>query len=128
MKLEVGAAIMAAVLSGCASRQPQLSPSQLDELSRPVTCSGAERCGKLWRRVQIWVAENAGYKIQVATDAVIETYSAPAYATSWAMRATRVPREGDLEEVKIEFSCGQVPLCSPPRDRMELRFKRDLTK
>lgn len=116
----------AALMAACASTPP-LSPSQYREVYTPLTCEGADECGKLWRRAQIWVAENAGFKIQVATDAVIETYSAPAYSSKWAMRLVRIPREGAKEELQLTLSCGQVPLCGAPEERMLLRFKRDLS-
>lgn len=124
MNFKLLAAATAIALGGCASRAPELSPSQAEELNRPLTCEGAEACGKLWRRAQIWVSENAGYKIQVATDAIIETYNAPTYSSTWAMKLVRLPREGAKEEFRISMSCGQVPLCGASAEKMIIRFKR----
>lgn len=125
VKMTILCALLAA-LAGCAARGPDLSESQRAELERPLDCDGAEACSKLWRRAQIWVAENAGYKIQVATDAVIETFNATSGSTRFAMRVVRIPRAGTREELQLSLSCGDFPLCGISKEKMAIRFKREL--
>lgn len=121
-------ALLASLLlavAACATREP-LSPSQREEFEQPLQCKGAEACSKLWRLAQIWVAENAGYKIQLATDAVIETYNATSYSTRWAMRVVRIPKVGDVEQIELTPSCGDAPICGVSAEKLIIRFKRAL--
>lgn len=120
-------ALASVLLVGCVAPGPRVSPSQVREIYTPLICEGQEACAKLWRRAQVWVAQNAGYKIQVATDAVVETYNASTYSSGWAMKLVRIPRDGNKEELELTLSCGQVPLCGAPEERMMLRFKRELS-
>ena len=115
-----------AVVGGCASRSPPLSVSQYVEYAKPLECKGADECTRLWRRAQVWVAQNAGFKIQVATDAIIETYNAPIYSNQWAMRVVRIPKSDGVEEIDLTPNCGQVPLCTISPEKLIVRFKRDL--
>lgn len=38
-----------------------------------VECQGAQ-CALMWQRVQTWVATNSRYRIQIATDSILQTF------------------------------------------------------
>ena len=64
-----------------------------------------------WRRAQAWIANNSRMKIQIATDAIVETYNPPTGATYFAYRLTREPVGGAKERIWIRAWCGNMFGC-----------------
>lgn len=120
-------ALVALHLGGCAApRVDRLSDEDLRELSEDLVCEGADACAFMWRRAQVWVVNNAGYKIQTATDTVIETFNpARAYESRWAIQIVRHPLTPTRDRLELRPSCGASPLCGSAT-RLELKFKREM--
>lgn len=114
---------VAAVAAGCAAPPPLLMEDVL-EANAPLICNGAEQCNTWWRRAQYWVTTNAGFKVQTATDIVIETYNPPNYSLSWAFRATREPRDGGSDRIRLTPSCGPAPVCQAHPQSLVAKFNR----
>jgi hypothetical protein len=115
------AALMFAALSGCETIPA--SSSEVLAAQTPLICDNKEACDKMWRKASYWISTNSGYKIQTANDAVIETFNAPNYSTTWAYQVTREPLEGTKERIWLRPSCGRVPACSQDPRSMAARFK-----
>lgn len=118
-------ATFALALAGCglpAKAPSSMTSAEVAEYNTPIDCDGAEECGLLWRRAQAWVVQNSGFKIQIATDAIVETYNPPTYSTRWAFRITRTPITKTRERIQVEPNCGEVPLCSRRKDSMVAAF------
>ena len=128
MRCALLALVAAATLTGCAAAlvgpRPPVEPWEMDEASAPVECTGPIQCNTAWRAAQAWVVNNSGYKVQVVSDAIIQTYNAPAYSQSYAFTVTREPRGEGVERLFIVPSCGQAPLCALSSWRMSARFNR----
>lgn len=123
------AAALAAMLTGCVMPPTMQTAApyeqwEMDEANKPVECVGAAQCAAVWRAAQVWVINNSGFKIQVVSDAIIQTYNAPNYSTNWAFTVTREPRGGDVERLFIVPSCGAAPLCRLSGWRMTARFNQ----
>lgn len=121
------ASLLIALLAGCASPIPfsqQMSAEEQEQLSTPLVCSSQGECEILWRRVQVWIAQNAGYRLRTTTNAVIETYPASSWSMSWALTAYREPdsKGGDL--IWLEASCGPTGICAEPKWKLIVRFNR----
>jgi hypothetical protein len=69
-----------------------------------VTCSDKVMCGKIFALSQIFVAQNADQKIQVATDTVIQTYN-PSEGGKLGASITKTPQRGTTEVVTVVPSC-----------------------
>lgn len=128
MKLMMAAAA-AVTLAGCVSPQMMqqaeaVEPWETEEANLPVECKGAAQCATVWRAAQVWVANNSGFKMQVVSDAIIQTYNAPNYSQRYAFQVTREPRGGDLDRILIVPSCGGAPMCRLSPWRMSARFNR----
>jgi len=54
-------------------------------------CDGEADCEAKWNAAQLWVAKNAGYKIQIATEVLIETYNSTAGGSGLAASVTKEP-------------------------------------
>jgi len=113
MRKAASLALAAAAMAGCAvNKPPPASEAQIREYNTPLVCEGKDQCDLYWRKAQAWVLMNAGYKLQMATDMVIETFSAKQYySTGWAMRVTRIPATKTQDRLVLEPSCGQAPIC-----------------
>lgn len=59
--------------SGCAMTSPQVA-SVLDSLppAEPVTCQDSST---EWDRAQLWIVKHSEYKVQSATNVMIQTYN-----------------------------------------------------
>jgi hypothetical protein len=123
---------VASTLAGCAGQsslgayRPDITAEEREALSRPLECNGAEQCAFMWRRIQAWVATHAGYKIQTATDVVVETYGASRYSTGWALRILRVPVTPGLDRFLFAASCGDSPRCAVTPGKLEAKFLLDM--
>ena len=115
--------ISVALLAGCATQEP-ISSAEDWEAREPLVCRGKDQCDRWWRRAQVWISENSGFRIQVATDGIIETYGPPAYSTRWAFRAVREPSANEVERMRIAASCGPAPLCRQNPLKLIAQFKR----
>lgn len=92
-------------LSGCATR-PAATPEQMEVALKPLYCQSGEQCSAMWKRAQVWLATNGHYRLQLVSDAVINTYG-PIHAEMWfAYQVTREPQEGGIEQIRIAGGCG----------------------
>lgn len=103
-------------LSGCALPQHQLTPDDLLQLA-PVRCETADQCGKMWQRAQLWVAKNAGFKIQIANDVVIETFNPSKDSTWLAFTVYKEPVGGGAYLINSRAACDNFIGCFPPPDK-----------
>lgn len=118
-----------AALIGCVpiSRYPTVHPASeadADEAQRPIVCVGTEQCALWWRRAQLWISRNSGYKLQVISDTVLETYGARPGSTSWAFGATREPLGDGREQIELSPSCGSTPQCTQNALTLRADFSR----
>ena len=124
-QIVAGAAI--AILAGCASPSTNdLTPDDVAQLQEPLECQGKAACDLMWRRAQLWVAQHSGYKIQLATDVIIETHNARDYSLRWAMRVIRDPITAERDRISLIPSCGNAPLCSGSASKLDAEFRRDM--
>jgi len=105
MKFTLIACVLA--LAGCASTQqlPTVDPDIAAIATEPLFCRGTEQCTRYWQRAQVWVARNSRWKIQTATDVLIETYGAGRTADR-AYRVLREPGAGGVQRISIHSACG----------------------
>lgn len=84
---------------------PQLAA--LPPSSQINTICDSTTCGIEWQRAQVWVAKHSRMKIQLATDAVIESYNAETTLHGmYGFRVTREPRSNG--RYRLDF----LPICA----------------
>ena len=88
------------VLTGCATNQPKLSADLQRELDTPLYCSSESECKILWERATFFVNANAGFKLQIHNDTVIQTYNPTNHSVSLARAG---PRGLDLRDPLMFF-------------------------
>ena len=112
--------IVTTTLAGCAVPATQATSSEASEANLPLMCENDAQCQAMWRRSQVWIAENSGWKIQIATDAIIETYNPPEGSRKRFYRITRESVGGGREQIKIASGC-RNPLVRRPGDTSNLK-------
>jgi hypothetical protein len=109
-----------AMLAGCAARQPHPGAA---EARYPLYCENKPECDLLWQRAQIWVSQNSGYRIQTATDAVIQTFGPFGSKVELAFQVLRNPRADGGAAITIRGYCDNMFGCQPNEIDAILRFK-----
>lgn len=116
-------------LSGCASGmvgQAAAPPSAADiaDAAVPVRCMTAAQCDRWWRAAQVWLVSNSSLKLQIATDAVLQTYSPTPQFPRWALTITRSPHLDGGELLEIRVDCLRGYACAPAYESVVADFKR----
>jgi hypothetical protein len=124
------ALLLVTTLSACALRgappAAPIPPTAADtaDAKLPVRCGSRDQCDRWWRTAQVWVVKNAGYKVQIATDGIVQTAGPDAGSPSWFMLVTRAPHADGGEAIDIELRCGTGATCAPAYDSVVADFKR----
>jgi hypothetical protein len=107
-----------------AERQSQREAMQAEYTNSIPTCEGADDCKAKWDAAQLWVVKNAGYKIQTATDVVIETYNPTESGVELAARVTKEPLGGGKYKILVRLWCNNIFGCSPNAHQAALAFNK----
>lgn len=110
------AALTAALVSGCASIDDPGSPlaaalEQTNGTPLLVECSG--NCKTEWERAQLWLVKHSAWKIQSATDVLLQTYSPVNSEPSYGFIITKEPIAGGRYNINMSLHCGNLFGCSP---------------
>ena len=118
--------VLLSALAGCTiPQEPPLSADEQNALD-PVECKGAQQCGAMWQRAQVWVVNNAGYKIQIANDAVIQTFNPIQPSVALAFTVTKEPKGNDVFEINSRAGCANQFVCRPLPNRARAALHRYL--
>ncbi|WP_200888011.1 hypothetical protein, partial [Shewanella sp. ECSMB14102] len=92
-------------LASCAttpSADIQAKRAQL-EATTPV-CIDEKDCKAKWEAAQLWIVRNAGFKLQIVTDVLLQTYNATGGSPSLAVQATKEPIGGGKYKILVSIS------------------------
>lgn len=118
------AALLALSLAACGLMPvPPDNPADSPEAAAPLTCSSRAQCDLYWQRAQAWIAGNSDYKIQTATDTVIQTFGPFNSRVVLAFSVIRVPNADGSGRITIAAACGTRE-CVPRRTDAIVAFKR----
>jgi hypothetical protein len=121
------AALLPLVLSACAAG-PQPSDADMERSRAPLYCDGADQCTAMWKRAQVWIANNGHYRVQLVSDAIINTYG-PVYPEVWyAYQVVREPVGDGREEIKLSGACANRFICHGNLDIYRADFKRFVSR
>lgn len=127
MKIQSSALFLVAVLmmSGCATQQEPELPAELQPYwNTALYCEGDAECKKMWERATYFVNANAGFKLQILNDNVIETYNPPHGNTNMAFSISKEPMGDGKYRIWTKVWCGNMFGCSQPINETIARAKR----
>jgi len=96
-------------LAGCAvaeRREAQL-------VDTPVFCNGEKDCMEKWEKAEVWVTNNSKWRIQRASNTVIQTYGPGTTEADTAFKITKIPLGDGKYEIRMEARCNNWFGCFP---------------
>ncbi|MBK6617477.1 MAG: hypothetical protein WAT53_08195 [Nitrosomonas sp.] len=113
-----------AVLSGCASNQLKLSVELQQEIDTPLYCNSEDECKVMWERATFFVNDNAGFKLQIHNDTIIQTYNPTEYSVNLAFSISREPLGNGKYQIWTKAWCANMFGCQPNQDEAIAKAKR----
>lgn len=120
--LLIGVAITLA--SGCAANKPKLSSELQYELDTPLYCDDEKSCKTLWERATYFVNSNAGFKLQIQNDTVIETYNPVQNSPKLAFSISKEPLGNGKYQIWTKAWCANIFGCQPNQYEATAKAKR----
>ncbi|MCV2423377.1 hypothetical protein LNV47_22575 [Paucibacter sp. DJ4R-1] len=119
------AAAMVAALGGCAMKADPARAAKLQEATASAPrCTGEKDCAAKWDAAQLWVVKNAGFKIQNATNVLIQTYFPTNASMALGVEVTKEGEGGGVHVIRARIWCDNFIGCE--RDPLDavLDFNR----
>jgi hypothetical protein len=98
------AALCLATAAGC-STQGQVDPDVMQIATKPLTCSNKAECDLWWQRAQSWVSSHSTYKIESATDSLIQTAGPDGGKRALAYQITRAANPDGTVTIGFSAHC-----------------------
>ncbi len=105
-------AILCVLAAGC-STQGQVNPDVMQIATTPLTCSSKAECDVWWQRAQTWVTSHSTYKIESATDTLIQTAGPDGGKRALAYQITRTPNHDGTATIGFAAHCDGSLGCKP---------------
>lgn len=105
-------------LAGCLAATPVRLGSAAN--AAPVTCD--TNCTTAWQRSQLWLVKHSRWKIQTATDVLLQTYNPPDQDTSYGFTVTREPVGDGRFTIRMALQCANFIRCDPARSDVLAAF------
>lgn len=99
------AIIGCAALVGCAA-PPRYQPE-------PILCLDRPQCDAMWSRAQLFIVQKSGYRLQVATDSVLQTFGPMGASTALAFTVTRELAPDGSGVISMSAACDNMFGCIP---------------
>ena len=103
------------LLAGCATSAEivtALEPAQ--GMPSEVRCS--DPCTDEWQRAQFWIGTYSGWKIQTATDVMIQTFNPSEQSAERGFTVTREPLGNGEYAIRLGQSCANFIGCGSAKD------------
>jgi hypothetical protein len=116
--------IFIALTAGCAGNKPKLTPELQSELDTPLYCESSESCKTMWERATFFVNSNAGFKLQVHNDTIIQTYNPSEFSPKLAFSISKEPLGNGKYQIWTKAWCANMFGCQPNEYEAVARAKR----
>jgi hypothetical protein len=116
--------VIAISISSCAGVKPKLSSELQSELDAPLYCENEQECKTMWERATYFVNANAGFKLQVLNDTIIETYNPSRYSPRLAFSISKEPLGDGRYQIWTKAWCANIFGCQPNQYEAIARLKR----
>ncbi|MEZ0604960.1 hypothetical protein ACAX43_22755 [Paraburkholderia sp. IW21] len=105
-------AVLCLAAAGC-STQGQVDPDVMQIATTPLTCSTKAECDVWWQRAQTWVTSHSKYKVESATDTLIQTGGPDGGKRALAYQITRTPNPDGTATIGFAAHCDGSLGCKP---------------
>jgi hypothetical protein len=109
-------------------KNEQKKQAELESLVNVPVCFTENNCERKWAEARDWVNSNAGYKIQIYSDDLIETYTSSGSSTDLNARVTKTLL-GDVGGVRayaleLTVGCANIFGCFPNDKKALIDFNK----
>lgn len=111
-------------MRGTTARAP--TAAEIADAGVPLRCVSDAQCARWWRAAQVWLVNNSALKLQIATDAVLQTYSSTASMPHWSFTITKAPDDAGVEVMAVRIDCAPGFACAPAYETVVADFKRHI--
>lgn len=112
MRKDLLAVLCLVATAGC-STQGQVDPDVMQIATTPLTCSSKVECDVWWQRAQTWVTSHSKYKVESATDTLIQTAGPDGGKRALAYQITRTPNPDGTATIGFAAHCDGSLGCKP---------------
>lgn len=122
--ISVLALVAIAIAVGCGSTTNKAMLTALEPATGigPQVICDSTNASLYWQRAQLWLAKHSRWKIQTATDVMIQTYNPGNYEPSYGFTAMKEPIAGGQMRITIEMVCGNALGCDPKAEDVRRAF------
>lgn len=115
--------ILALLLAACAAPQaPNADEQRVAAI--PLICKDKATCDVYWSRAQLWLATNGAWRVRIANDTQIETFSGVSdYERKTAYRLLLEKKLDGSARIWINPFCRLGGACDPNPTRAAAQFK-----
>ena len=121
--------VLVAGIVGCATspaRQEANAAAQQHLQDTQPVCAHPRQCEAMWIAARDWITSTCGFKIQVATDNLLETYNSTDASTALACRVTKTPLPAGGYKFAATAGCDNIFGCGIPPLRAVQSFNDKL--
>ena len=123
----ISTCLIALILTSCASGpSPDQGKMKTEYLNTIPVCDLKLDCTAKWEAAQLWVAKNAGYKIQTATNVIIETFNPTRDDTYLAAKITKEPIGSGKYKIVANLWCNNMFGCNPDKWLASIEFNKSI--
>jgi hypothetical protein len=105
-------ATLCVLAAGCSTRG-QVDPDVMQIATTPLTCSSQTECNMWWQRAQTWVTNHSHYRIEAATDSLIQTAGPDGGKRALAYQITTTPNSDGTATIGFAAHCDSSLGCKP---------------
>ena len=110
----IGFVLAVTILTGCIPPNTAL----INALAPATTIGNSLECDETtckqsWERSQFWIAKHSKWKIQTATDVLLQTFNPTQYDPSFGFSITKEPLGNGRYRITMEAVCANSFGCSP---------------
>ncbi len=116
--------VIIAITSGCTANKPKLTKDLQTEFDTPLYCDNDQLCKTMWDRATYFVNNNAGFKIQIHNDTIIETYNPSNASPKLAFSINKEPLGNNKYRIWVKAWCANIFRCQPNQHEAIARAKR----
>lgn len=101
------------VLATACSTRGQVNPDVMQIATTPLTCSNQNECDVWWQRAQSWVTNHSAYKVEAATDSLIQTTGPDGGKRALAYQITKTANHDGTATIGFAAHCDSSLGCKP---------------
>jgi hypothetical protein len=105
---------LGALVAGCATTTSDEEMAYAQErATHPPVCETTAQCDEMWSRALRWVVDNSEYRVQLQTDALIQTYGPTPNSSYPAYLISKDAIGSGVYQISFRAGCDNMFGCNP---------------